>query len=421
MYTNPTQMEPLIPPVEGVPPHIVDGTIKITRIAEDVVRKDAALQHAIHPVTAKTVATLVDSMNCYYSNLIEGHGTTPADIEKALNKDFSTNGKQRDMQMLSLAHIRAERMMKQRLRDEAAIDICSTQFLCWLHKEFYAGMDKGAWGTEKIPDFTPGRIRTSDDTNKGLVALGHHEGAHVPPAPENLSLFLDKFHRAYTPLDRTTIQGRLIMAAASHHRLAWIHPFMDGNGRVTRLFSVAYLHVHCGVGQNGLWSLSRGLARPLEATGQQYKYMMMVADAPRKGDLDGRGNLSAQALVEFCEYFLRVAEDQINFMSNLFDFDAMQDRIRAYIGIALSGKVKPQAEFLLREAFARGEFERGEASRITGLPERTARDVLASLIDLGLLASDTPKGAVSMRFPAHCLHFLLPGVFPSPSRPLNQS
>lgn len=419
MYTNPTQMEPLLPPIEGVPPHIVDGTRKITRIAEEVVRKDAALHHAIHPVTARTVAALVDSMNCYYSNLIEGHGTTPADIEKALNKDFSTNGKQRNMQMLSLAHIRAERMMKQLLRDEPGTDVCSTKFLSWLHKEFYSGMDRSAWGTEDIPDFTPGRIRTPDDTNEGLVTLGHHEGAHVPPVPASLSLFLDKFHRVYTPSDRKTIQERLIMAAASHHRLAWIHPFMDGNGRVTRLFSVAYLHVHCGIGKNGLWSLSRGFARPLEATGQQYKHMMMVADASRKGDLDGRGNLSAQALIDFCEYFLRVTEDQIDFMSKLFEFDAMQDRIRAYVGIALSGKVKPQAEFLLREAFVRGEFERGEAPRITGLPERTARDVLASLIDLGLLASDTPKGVVSMRFPSHSLHFLLPGVFPSPSRPFD--
>ena len=60
----------------------------------------------------------------------------------------------------------------------------------------------------------------------------------------------------------------------------------------------------------------------------------------------------------------------------------------------------------------RGEFERGEASRICGLPERSARRVLGDLTRRGLLASDTDKGPVSLRFPASTLESLFPALYP---------
>ena len=67
---------------------------------------------------------------------------------------------------------------------------------------------------------------------------------------------------------------------------------------------------------------------------------------------------------------------------------------------------------MLEEALIRGQFERGEISRISGLPERTARRVLNDLISLGMLASDTAKGAVSLRFPVDALDILFPRLFP---------
>jgi hypothetical protein len=56
----------------------------------------------------------------------------------------------------------------------------------------------------------------------------------------------------------------------------------------------------------------------------------------------------------------------------------------------------------------RGEFERGEIPRITGLAERTANnDVTVA----GLLVSVTPKGPVSLRFPAGTVDILFPRLF----------
>src|ERR1700683_445489 len=103
------------------------------------------------------------------------------------------------------------------------------------------------------------------------------------------------------------------------------------------------------------------------------KQMMNLADTPRQVDLDGRGNLSERALVGFVVWFLRVAIDQVGCMSSLFELDNLTNRLRALVA---ERDLKPGAARVLDETLVRGEIERGEASRITGLPERSARRVL---------------------------------------------
>jgi Fic family protein len=97
-------------------------------------------------------------------------------------------------------------------------------------------------------------------------------------------------------------------------------------------------------------------------------------------------------------------------MSGLFELDTLLRRLRNYV--ELNETLKPEAARLLEEALIRGEFERGEITRITGLPERSARRVLSDVTATGLLASDTPKGPVSLRFPVDALDVLFPRLFP---------
>ena len=86
--------------------------------------------------------------------------------------------------------------------------------------------------------------------------------------------------------------------------MLWVHPFLDGNGRVARLMSYAMLRQTLNT--SGLWSIARGLARNEAA----YKKHLQACDEPRRGDRDGRGSLSESALANFIEFFLTICIDQ---------------------------------------------------------------------------------------------------------------
>jgi Fic family protein len=233
-------------------------------------------------------------------------------------------------------------------------------------------------------------------------------GRHQPPSSGSVDSFMLAFERRYR-LAQMGTATRIIAMAAAHHRFNYIHPFPDGNGRVSRLMSHA-MGLRAGIGAHGLWSVSRGLARGLVRR-TEYKEMMDHADMPRQGDLDGRGNLSQKALNDFVTWFLKVCLDQIEFMTGLFAIDPLAKRLKAY-SERNDHRLHPATSAILEQVLLRGEIERGEAPRITGLPVRTARRVLNAIIREGLLASETPKGPLSLRFPTAALDVLFPSLYP---------
>jgi len=182
-------------------------------------------------------------------------------------------------------------------------------------------------------------------------------GRHVPPSNARVGEFMARFAQAYA-LGRMRQGARILAIPAAHHRFNYIHPFPDGNGRVSRLMSHA-MGYFAGIDAHGLWSISRGLARGLKSR-TEYKAMMDRADSPREGDFDGRGNLSRKALVEFTQWFLEVALDQVKFMSGLFEIDALARCLKVYV--ERSETLKPESGALLDAALMRGEIERGAAA-----------------------------------------------------------
>ncbi|MCC6949166.1 MAG: Fic family protein [Bradyrhizobiaceae bacterium] len=375
----------------------------ITDLVAELSASAAILGKALHPRTAANLAALVRIMNAYYSNLIEGHNTRPKDIERALAGEFDADKERRNLQLEAAAHVRVQAEVDAMAAEGRLSEPASPDFIQWLHREFYRDAPvemlriRGA-GRELLME--PGAWRSHPDHD---VAVGRH----APPSSDRVPDLMRYFAERYS-FEQLGKAGRILAMAAAHHRLNYIHPFPDGNGRVSRLMSHSMAHA-AGIGAHGLWSISRGLARGLESRGE-YKRMMDHADTPRQGDLDGRGNLSQRALSEFVLWFLKVALDQVQFMTGLFELGTLSRRLRNFVD--RSDKLKPESVNLLEEALVRGEFERGEIARITALPERTARRVLNDLTSAGLLASDTPKGAVSLRFPADALDILFPRLFP---------
>lgn len=391
MYDHPSQMEPLIP-------HEPRGSLE--DLALEVIKKSSQLNLVLNLLTQKTVVKLLKSMNSYYSNLIEGHHTLPADIEKALKKEYVKDPYKRALQIESVAHIEVENLMEKRLQNEPKLSICHEDFLCWLHREFYQRLPeslKYIEGGGQKNKVIPGALRSRE------VSVGHH----IPPTHSSLSSFLKRFEEVYTLKKYNPIE-QVILAAASHHRLVWIHPFLDGNGRIARLFTHAYL-IQAGVGGKGLWTISRGLARRKK----NYLSALALADAPRRNDLDGRGNLSHEGLVDFCQFFLETMIDQIEFMTHLLNLEELQTRIEAYVKKqVLMKQLKPESWYLLREVLLRGEVARGEVPRITGLKERTARKILSNLLHQELLISETPKSPVRLGFPSSVVGYYFPRLYP---------
>lgn len=394
MIESPNRIEPAR--LEEVPEAIADVTAELSA-------SSAVLGSALHRTTASNLASLVRIMNTYYSNLIEGHDTRPRDIERALAGNFDQDNERRNLQLEAAAHVRVQAEVDRMAAEGNLPEPASPEFIRWLHKEFYRDCPEEMLRIrgEKAEFFMePGEWRSRPEHD---VAVGRH----IPPSSVQVEEFMRHFETRYRFADMGKA-AQIIAIPAAHHRLNYIHPFPDGNGRVSRLMSHA-MALKSGIGAHGLWSISRGLARGRKSRGD-YKRMMDYADSPREGELDGRGNLSQRALTEFTLWFLNVCLDQVTFMSGLFDLENLGRRLQIYVD--RSDNLKPETARLLQEALIRGQFERGEAPRIAGLPERSARRVLNDVIAEGLLASATPKAPVSVRFPAAALETLFPRLYP---------
>jgi Fic family protein len=385
------------------PARLEETSEAIADVIADLSARSATLGAALHPRTAANLADLVRIMNTYYSNLIEGHNTRPNDIARALVGELDQDSERRNLQIEAAAHVRVQTELDRMAGEGKLPEPASIGFIQWLHLEFYRDAPKDmlrVQGAGRDFVMTPGAWRSQGEHD---VAVGRH----IPPSSSRVADFMAYFEQRYR-LEPLRKAGRIMALAGAHHRFNFIHPFPDGNGRVSRLMSHAMAQ-WAGIGAHGLWSISRGLARGLERP-SEYKQMMDLADTPRQGDLDGRGNLSLKALGEFTLWFLRICVDQVKFMESLFELDHLGPRLGAYV--ERTETLRPEAIRLLEEALIRGEFERGQINRITGLPDRTARRVLNDVIDAGLLGSATPKGPVSLRFPMDALEALFPRLFP---------
>jgi len=219
-----------------------------------------------------------------------------------------------------------------------------------------------------------------------------------------LPRFLERFAKVYGNIGKTE---SIISTAAAHHRLLWIHPFMDGNGRVARLMSHAMMLDVLDTG--AVWSVARGLAR----NAGEYKSLLANCDLPRRNDLDGRGTLSEEALAEFTRFFLGICIDQVNFMESLVQPDRLRTRIAMWAEEEIRlGFLPPKSGSILEAVLYRGELPRGDADTVVGTGERQARRIVSALIEKEVLVSESSRAPLRLAFPAVLASRWMPGLFP---------
>ena len=368
----------------------------LTDLALELAQKSTGFRRALPTSLSSSLADLVRSMNCYYSNLIEGHNTHPIDIERALKGDYSGDTKKRDLQLEARAHIEVQKWI-----DGGALTgrVFTTDSIREVHRRFCELLPEDLLWIEdpttkekiKVP---PGELREHD------VAVGNHLAVSSPAVPR----FLDRFEEVYSNLGTTET---ILAAAAAHHRLAWIHPFLDGNGRVARLIShAAFLEV---LDTGAVWAIGRGLARSVDA----YKGHLAACDRTRRNDLDGRGHLSEETLTEFTKYFLTTCIDQVTFMEGLMQPDRLRARILLWTEEQVRlNELPPKSGTILEAVLYRGELRRADTPAIANSSERSARRVVSALLKKGVLASESTRAPLHLAFPATLASRWMPGLFP---------
>ena len=385
-----TMMEPLL----------ISGTSKhrgpLSDLALELAAQSARFKGSLPKYAQHSLAALVRAMNCYYSNLIEGHDTHPVDIERALKNDYSQNTRQRNLQLEAKAHITVQQWIDEGgLKDHAA----SYDGLREIHRRFCELLpEELLWAenpeTSDRKEIVPGELRGRD------VKVGRH----IPVSPGALPRFMQRFEAAYNGLGKT---DTIFAAASAHHRLLWIHPFLDGNGRVARLKSYSMLLDALDTG--GIWSIARGLAR----NETQYKALLTACDAQRRNDLDGRGNLSEEALAEFTRFFLETCIDQVKFMEELVGPDKLRNRIFAWANEEIKAKtLLPQSLTILERLLYQGELAREEITSMFDVTPRQTRRYVEPLTELGVLVSETTRAPYHLAFPARLAPQWMPGLFP---------
>jgi Fic family protein len=362
------------------------------------------LQEQLPPATRQALAPLQAHMNCYYSNLIEGHRTYPGEVEQAVQSGAAraeASDQQRMLVHEAVAHIQAQAEIHARLRTDPAWEPVAAESLAWMHQVFYGHLpEEFRWtatksGAQRVA-IVPGAWR-----DRPVVV-----GEHIPPEVARLPEFLARFAEAYRGCTKPN-PASIATIAASHHRFAWIHPFVDGNGRVARLLTDALVE-RSGLGADGLWCVGRGFARTLD----RYRSLLAGADREREHDTDGRGPRTQAGLDRWCAYVLEVMLDQVRFMHGLIRPADLRERIMTWAEReAAQDRLHPRAGRLIAEVVIAGSVSRTDAVDILRLTDRYGREQIRILIQQGLVVAGE-REPLRPAFPLKTVPWWFPGLFP---------
>ena len=373
LITSKSWLDPILP--DALPPSII-------ALADALPRKTQFLAGRLPPETAARLRRLLQITNTYYSNLIEGQYTEPADMQKAQAAPVKDRKR---LKSLAVDQMAVQALFERTLSQRGPFPwsaMFAPELISTAHDRLFRGASDAERTLSDGSVMQPGALRSITGQN---VVVGNHDAPHAFAVDGMLRHLQAGFGRQTDP------RRQLVSSLAYHHRLAWVHPFADGNGRVARLITHLQL-VQLGL-EPTLWSLSRGLARQH----QDYYRALTMADRPREGGLDGRGQLSQRRYFEFIEFMLQVCNDQVDYMTAAVDPSKLRERvIRAFRfnEKLLQQGIRPESAPAIIALITQGSLPRNEIKTFTGLTPRPAIDELSRLIKVGLVESRTPKSRI---------------------------
>lgn len=351
----------------------------ILRTAETLSFRAGKLTGLLPETTAMRIGELMRITNSYYSNLIEGQYTEPATLSARVPRRDA-----KELRELAENHIGVQALLERAVRRPKTVDapwgiFFAPEFISAIHRRLFAGASAEELLLSDGRLLTPGQLRDAAERNV-LV------GDRAAPAWKSVTPMLKRLQLVYGR--QPDLTSRILSALAYHHRLAFVHPFEDGNGRVVRMITHLQL-MRLGLA-SPLWSLSRGLARKQD----EYYGRLRAADQPRRGDLDGRGQLTQGGLFEFVEFMLQVCIDQMEYVEQAMDLVTLRQRLERVIGLErrfVESGVKQEMAKAIHILLTQGEIARADFKIFSGLHDRVASDQLKKLIDLGVVEAPSAK------------------------------
>lgn len=351
----------------------------ILRMAETLSFRAGKLTGLLHENTAVRIGGLMRITNSYYSNLIEGQFTEPVTLSARVPRRNS-----KELRELAESHIGVQALLERAVRRSQSIEapwgvFFAPELVSVIHRRLFAGASDDDLRLSDGRLLVPGQLR---DTAQRNVLVGDH----AAPAWESVAPMLTRLQQVYG--GQPDLTSRILSALAYHHRLAFVHPFEDGNGRVVRMITHLQL-MRLGLA-SPLWSLSRGVARKQD----EYYGRLRAADQPRRGDLDGRGQLTQGGLFEFVEFMLQVCIDQMEYVEHAMDLISLRQRLERVIGLErrfIESGVKQEMAKAIHILLTQGAVARADFKIFSGLHDRVASDQLKKLIDIGVVEAPSAK------------------------------
>ena len=332
-------------------------------------------------------------MNCYYSNLIEGHDTHPIDIERALKDDYSKDAQKRDLQLEAKAHITVQEWIDGGgLKGRAALG----RGIREIHLRFCELLPEDLLGLED-----PANQRADRGRPWRTARPRRQVGGHIPISAPAVPRFLNA---------SKSLRQSARRSPSSRFRGRASPPFVDApvprRQRPCRPADVARDAERS--------TRARVVGRPRVArNAEDYKGHLALCDETRRNDLDGRGTLSEEALTDFTRFFLTTCIDQVSFMESLMQPDQLRTRILLWAEEEIRLKwLPPKAGAILEALLYRGA--RAWKRRLRGRDQRTpCSPVCRRPHRSGSAHFRSTRAPLRLAFPAKLAARWMPGLFPT--------